>query len=488
MKKISLIFLGVFLAIAVAGYLWLHGLTSKIMVGSGKKTQYGNLIAERLAKDQPINIVLLGYGGGSHDGAYLTDSMIVASVNPREKRVTLISVPRDIYVNMPTDDKGGSYWKINAAYEIGLGELGLKNIPAQYQGPDGGGKMVEAVTSKILGIPVDYFVAIDFNGFKNTIDALGGVDVNVEITFTDYEYPIDGKENDLCGQDQQFNLITDYINNPSADQNQLQQLFKDHPGLEDFYNNITNAPEKAFPCRYKTIHFDRGMTHMDGESALEYVRSRHSLEDGTDFGRAKRQRNLLEAVEKKVFSAQLIPKIIPFMQSLADDFRTDLSLDEIKTFVQNANNFKGYQIANLALTDQNFLNDTTADGQFVLLPKAGKDNWGDVKKWIAQSLDPKALITFPTIQVENGTTTYGLAQAVTDKLKNDGYFTLTPISSKKQNFPYTQIISFGNVDKNIIDRLKKDFSVPEASVSAHPSNPALPYNVLLTVGANYSGK
>ncbi|MDE2025820.1 MAG: LCP family protein, partial [Patescibacteria group bacterium] len=275
-----------------------------------------------------INIALLGYGGGNHDGAYLTDSIMVVHIDPKTQKVFLISIPRDIWVKIPTNGTDGNYWKINASYELGLDDADYPNKQTQFKGTDGGGHLAEYMVSQITGLPINYFVGMDFSGFKHTIDTLGGVDITVETAFTDSQYPIDGKETDLCGHD------------PS-----------EIPQLDQ--QAASTSPELVYPCRYENLHFNAGKQHMDGETALSYVRSRHSLQDGTDFGRAKRQRNLLVAVKQKIFSAGFIPQIIPFISSLGDDFRTDLALDDVKTFLANANVLNTYQVQTLALTDQN---------------------------------------------------------------------------------------------------------------------------------------
>ncbi len=109
---------------------------------------------------------------------------------------------------------------------------------------------------------------------------------------------------------------------------------------------------------------------MDGERALSYVRSRHSLQDGTDFGRSARQRNLIVAVKDKIFTVGFIPKILPFVSSLRDDLSTDLSPDEAKLLIDKSNELNTYKIQNIALTDQNVLKDSFSDdGQDILIPK-----------------------------------------------------------------------------------------------------------------------
>ena len=130
--------------------------------------------------DDRVNVLLLGNAGGTHDGPYLTDSIIVASYNLKTHKVTMVSIPRDLWIE-------GAKGKVNAIYEIGEAKYG------------GGLKYTEDKIDDILGIPIHYGVRIDFRGFAKAVDLVGGVDIEVEKTFDDYNYPIEGKENDLCG-------------------------------------------------------------------------------------------------------------------------------------------------------------------------------------------------------------------------------------------------------------------------------------------------
>src|SRR5690606_10518850 len=98
-------------------------------------------------------------------------------------------------------------------------------------------RAMKTQVEKIAGVPVHYAVVVDFNAFENVIDLIGGIEVNVLTPFVDSKYPIPGKENDLCGGD----------------------------------------PE--FTCRYETLVFEKGLTFMDGETALKFARSRNAEGD-----------------------------------------------------------------------------------------------------------------------------------------------------------------------------------------------------------------
>ncbi|MBI4099570.1 LCP family protein [Candidatus Microgenomates bacterium] len=282
------------------------------------------------------NILLLGIGGPEHDGPNLTDTMIVASFKlPIDDKtasatpaVNLISLPRDIYL----DSLGG---KINTAYAVGF-----------EKGPDVGLVMAKATVSEVTGLPIHYVVVVDFSVFEKIVDIVGGVDVTVEREFTDKEYPLDGKENDQCGGD----------------------------------------PE--FKCRYETIQFSAGFQHMDGATALKFVRSRHADGDeGTDFARAKRQQLVLAALKAKLFSGNLLlspSRILEIYNQLKTHINTDLSPNEANQIINVALKFRQAQFKNVVLGLDQLENPPIDDRGWILTPKGG--DWSVVHDFVKSTL------------------------------------------------------------------------------------------------------
>lgn len=328
------------------------------------------------------NILLLGYGGGNHDGTYLTDTLMVANINIKTKKVLLLSVPRDIWVKIPT--KSDSYYsKINSVYQMGLYPDNYPNIDSRFLTEDNPSSLIKKVIEDITGLKIDAYAAVDFEGFVKTIDTLGGIEVEVEKSFTDYEYPIEGKETDLCGRDEEFEQIDKYLNS-GADGEEKEKLFEEKPELETFYNDISTNPVEAFPCRYETLTFDKGEIHMDGQTALKFARSRHSLEDGGDFNRAHRQQQVIEAVKNKVLSINFIPKILPLMDELEKNIRTDLPLSDTNKLLLEARNANQYKVTTFVISDEYLTFDVSEYGQSIVIPKQGIDEWGVIQKKIQE--------------------------------------------------------------------------------------------------------
>ncbi|MGI8420574.1 MAG: LCP family protein [Candidatus Levyibacteriota bacterium] len=464
MKKALIVLLILAVIGGGAAYFWLHSLTKKVFIERSKAAPaVTNSIQQSLDEKKPINMLLLGYGGGNHDGAYLTDSIIAVHIDPKTQKVFLISIPRDTWVKIPTDGANGSFSKINAAYQDGIDDTSYPNKQTQFTGTDGGGILSEYMITQVTGIPFDYFVGMDFSGFTHTIDTLSGVDITVQKTFDDYQYPIGGQEDAMCG------LSSDQIASFSA------QLAS---------SSATISEQEAFPCRYEHLHFDQGRQQMDGTKALKYVRSRHSLQDGTDFGRAQRQRNLIVAVKQKLFSPTFIPQIIPFMSSLGEDLRTDLTIDDVKTLLQNINTLNKYQIVSLALTDQNYLTESvSSDGQDILASKDGNGNWTSVHTWLSNEFHGKSKPLDAVIQVQNGTPTAGLAQTVTDKLQAAKLKVVDPGNASAHDIKKTTITVYDkNVNSATLVTLKKELGVKTVSYTTAPQTD---YNVLVVLGDDY---
>jgi len=378
MKKILIIIVAIIFAFGVFYYL------KNFQFNNGAQTK--SLIKPKQEKTV-YNFLLLGYGGGNHDGTYLTDTIMVANIDIKVKKVTLFSIPRDLWVRLPTKSGADFHTKINAVYQL---ELFPKDFPDLKQ------TSAKITISQITGLPIDGYVSVNFQGFIKAVDILGGIDVEVRRSFTDPEYPIEGKEKELCDKDTEelFKKAEPFIT-PGFNPEERDRQFKDNPKLEEFVKNASSSPELAFPCRYEKLEFKQGLTHMDGSTALKFSRSRHSPEDGGDFNRALRQQQVIEAVKNKVISLGFIPKIIPLMDEFKRDVKTDIGMDIIKKFIGQADKSREFKITSFVLTDKNvFKNATSDDGQFILIPNEGMDNWKGIQIIIKNMIE--AITPAPT--------------------------------------------------------------------------------------------
>ncbi|MCX6798126.1 MAG: LCP family protein [Candidatus Falkowbacteria bacterium] len=272
-----------------------------------------------------VNILLLGMGGKNHDGAYLTDTIILASIKPSTGQVALISIPRDLTVPI----EGSGWRKINNI-----------NALAEAKQPGNGGEVTRAAISDLFDVPIAYYVSADFDGFTEVINELGGIDVNVENTLEDYEYPILGQE--------------------------------DNP---NYYS------------RFEHLYIPAGPQKMTGELALKYARSRHAYgKEGTDFARSHRQQLIMEAVKEKLLSRDNLLKpvmIAKIINQLETHVSTNLEIWEMVRLWDLTKTVDRSKIINKVVDNSpdSFLIDSRGeDGAYILVPKSG--NFNNIKEFI----------------------------------------------------------------------------------------------------------
>jgi len=333
--------------------------------------------------DDRINILLLGIGGKDHDGGLLTDTIILASLKPSEKKLSLLSIPRDLAV--PIENMG--WRKINSV-----------NAYAEMKTPGSGGLAVSQTISDIFQIPVDYYATVDFAGFEKIIDDLGGIKVNVENTFDDYKYPILGSE---------------------------------------------NAP---WDQRWEHLHIDQGEQIMNGQLALKYVRSRHALGvEGSDFARSRRQQKVLEAVKEKVMSLNVLFKpnmISKIISDINENYSTNLKIWEIVKLWGLAKDIKSANIQSRVLDNSpsGLLVDTIGeDGAYLLSPRSG--DFSEIKYLVnniftdAPATDKeKVTEEKATVEIRNGTWINGLANKEALDLEKYGFDIVRIGNTSQQNF------------------------------------------------------
>lgn len=302
----------------------------------------------RLKQDDGITNVLLigidkrsyepysyqGAGGEETKNGFLADTIIVASYSHTDHSVVMLSLPRDLWVEIPAfnNDVYKQSTKINAAYSIG-----------DMYGYEGGGlALTKRIASEILGIPIHYSARIDFEGFVKGIDLLGGVDIEIENTFDDWMYPREGYE---------------------------------------------NAPLEQ---RYIHLHFDEGWQHMNGETALRFARSRQGTNgEGSDFARAKRQQKVILAVKDKVYNLNLfdsLSKLSGLIDTFGESIQTDMEPSEMLLGYKIGRDLDISQVKTRVLDtideEAGLLYHPPLEqfgGAWVLLPKGG--NWDLVQEF-----------------------------------------------------------------------------------------------------------
>ncbi len=341
------------------------------------------------AVDGKVNVLLLGNAGGTHAGPQLTDSIIVASYDLKTQKATLISIPRDFWL----DNIGA---KINTAYEIGQKDgMGLN--------------YAEGKIGEVLGIPIQYGVRIDFSGFAKAIDIVGGIEVDVAKTFDDYNYPIEGKEDELCDYKEEERDLKDEdiknLNLPSIYPPDLWYSSLPNPLPKGKYkilideagNIATDSSKIRFDCRFEHIHFDEGKAVMEGETALKFVRSRSGTSgEGSDFARSKRQQLVLQAFREKVLSLQTLvnpSKIASLISTFGSSIEADIPNERFLDFyklIKNTKKVESVVLGNLGNGKSILVSPSPGDygGAYVLIPKNNDPK--EVKEFVKEVLKKEA--------------------------------------------------------------------------------------------------
>jgi len=363
------------LLLAVGGLLFYQGLNKVHKVFKGTANRPAALQADvnpQLLKgegDGRVNILLLGNGGNGHDGPDLTDTMMVASIDPVNKTASLLSVPRDLWVKMPTNFMGANQ-KINAAYEAGkysyLGKQDASN--SNTKAVEAGFAAADQVVSQVLGISIHYNMVVNFQAFKQAVDSVGGVTVNVP-----------------------------------------EQLYDPTMAWENHNNPVLALA---------------GTQQMDGVHALLYARSRETT---SDFARGQRQRSIILALKDKTLTAGTLSnpvKISSLMSAFGDNMVTDLSLSDAVRLYDLTKGISNENVLSLDLVTPPNKLVTTANlnGISIDQPVAGMDNYTAIQAFVRSSLkDGFIAKENAEIMVLNGTTVAGLATTKANELKSYGY-------------------------------------------------------------------
>lgn len=276
----------------------------------------------RLDGDEQVNILLIGYSNPDRDGAFLSDSLTLLSINPPDGATTAISVPRDLWLEEVPAVPGNG--KVNEAFALGYSEGGLF---------EGGRRSSEAVAA-ITGLHIDGWLALNFDGFRAMVEAVGGVTVDNPQGFS---YARDDAERE---------------------------------GLEPYSG-----------------HFAAGPIVLDAQAALEYAQARYTdvPAESSDFARNARQRRLVAAIIEKLGSGlPAIPSAFALADALTDRLTTDMSV--IDLFLLSKHLSPDHQIE---LTDATILSATrNSVGQYVLVVTGAQSpsDYDPLKAYIATNL------------------------------------------------------------------------------------------------------
>ncbi len=450
----------------------------KHLVSSGDRDLEGE-------EEDRVNFLLLGIGGEGHDGPQLTDTIIFTSFRPSDGAVAMMSLPRDMTVPIPNY----GYRKVNHA-----------NAYGEMDNPGSGPELASQVIGDVLDEEINYYLRIDFKGFEEFVDAIGGVDVYIENGFTDSNYPIEGKEYDECGDEpsETSDLLVESdpettevaagfsLRESQEEPTELAQILaidEEEEILEEALDE-ENLPEVVpdYSCRFESITFYEGWTHMDGRTALKFARSRHGNSgEGSDFARSKRQQKIILAVKDKVLSASTFlnpSRISKMMDTLKANISTNLDVWEIVRLAGEFKNVSASEITNHVIdaSDASPLYATVLNGAYVLLPK--NDDWEPIQNIAEHIFTPDSELNtqfadapeqkpkFVKVEIQNGTNITGLAFTTSQLLDGQGFDVVKVGNAVSRDYAHTVIYDLTNGQRS--DELKalRDYLQADVTLSA----------------------
>lgn len=399
----------VVIALLGAGFLFSKAYfkVNKVFKGGGAAAALQANVEPSLLKgegDGRVNMLFLGRGGTGHDGPDLTDTILLVSIDPVNKSTAMVSIPRDLWVQ-----SAGSGSKINAVFANAKYKAQNKYPKDVKKAEQAGINAIEQTVTSVLGVPIHYYAMVDFKAFQQAVDTVGGVDINVPETLTDYSMA---------------------------------------------WENGGNA-----------VLAKKGPQHFDGKHALMYVRSRHGSARG-DFDRAERQRLFITALSKKVLSAGTYTnpvKISQLLSAFGDHVTTDLSISDGLRLVDIVKAIPDSSIASVGLADPPnvLVNTGNYNGQSIVKPVAGMGDFSQIQSFIRNKLrDSYIANENAKIAVLNGTATAGLAGTKGDQLKSYGYNVTKVADAPTQTYTKTVLVDLTKGKKRYTQNyLEKRFNV-----------------------------
>ncbi len=338
------------------------------------------------SKKERVNILLLGIDqrdNKTDQGPWRTDTMILVSIDPATQSASMLSIPRDLWVTIP----GYGENRINTAHATG-------DI-RQY--PGGGVALAKKTVWYTFGVPVHYYVRINFAGFEKMVDAIGGITIDVEDAIHDDKYP-----------DQNYGTMV--------------------------------------------VDIPAGVQRMDGKTALQYARVRHG---SNDFDRMTRQREVILAVRDKILSLNIPLMRVPQLIELAgNSIQTDLKLDEMIALAGILRTIDRGSIHHGAIDDTMSTTVLTPQGAMVQMA-----DWDKVRVLVDELFPIAGSAAAPTtsllstslaneearIRVQNGTTTTSLAEETTTALRENQFNVIRYDAADRSDYDQTWITVY--VDK-----------------------------------------
>lgn len=372
-----------------------------------------------------LNILLVGVDQRPDQGYFNTDTLIVASIDPATKQIAMFSIPRDtVDVPLPADSPARAVYGATYGGKINSLCMAAKERPDIF--PAGCFGTIKQVLGNLYGLDIKYYVSVNFDGFRQVVDALGGVTVNVQMPVVDDSYPTDR-------------------------------------------GTLTR------------VYIPAGIQHMDGTQALIYARSRHG---SSDFDRGQRQQRVLLSLRQQTDVAAMIPRIPDLVASLKKAVRTDIPVETLPQLAQLAGEIDVSKLRSYVFAPSFWATEVRSGDPrgYVIEPNVDRIRYGVRQAFSDKASDialrEKVAAEGATTWVLNGTGTAGQASDVAGYLSWSGLQASAP-NQKSDEKPRTTVVRVYNGAETRLPQtiayLTKTFGVAPALVS----DPAVRVDVIV---------
>ena len=378
-----------------------------------------------------LNILLIGADQRPKESTFNTDTLIVVSIDPNTKQVAMYSLPRDV-VDVPIPP-GPARSVFGSAYAGKINSLWLnaRNRSDAFPGNDKtrGFNALKSVLGELYGLDVQYYLMVNFQGFKDIVDTLGGVTINVQ-----------------------------------------------NPVLDDHYPGERGASLR--------VYIPAGVQHMDGSQALIYARSRHT---SNDFDRAQRQQRVILSIREQVDPRKVLDNLSQLLRDLKTSFRTDIPQDKLPDLIVLSSSIDTSRIRSYVFIPPRFGSQGTDSRGYRIVPNITR-----IRQTVANAfkIDPKIEAQREQVASEdgavwvvNGTGTVGQATSIAAYLEYLGLTASAPTKRPDRTFSQTTIKVYNGAESRLaatIALLENVFNV-KSTVATDPSVAGV-VDIIVTTG------
>lgn len=370
--------------------------------------------------DDIVNILLMGSATNNPSNPGLSDSMMIVSVNRTAGSVSVVSIPRDLYVYIPEFGMK----KINTAYFYG--EMNPDTVE------EGGfGLLIETIQYN-LGLNIDFYARVNFDGFQDIIDAVGGVDITVDCTIQDWR-----------------------LKSPELD--------------------------KQVADNWEMFTLPAGRYHMDSDTALWYVRSRRT---SSDLDRGRRQQDMMRALWRELRQGDWLQNLPATWDALTASVTTNMTLADVIGLSPIALNLETSDIQYFTFRQRHEVhNDYSPAGQAVLIME--REAVAELMQNVVRPPTGSQVNTYrPTVAIVDAGDVEDMVYVAADRLELEGFRTVI-IEEDTQFRQYDHIIDYnGSTKGSRLPTLQSVLRVTDEGVEILP-DPNREYDFKVYIGSQY---